>query len=205
MLWSFCIVWHFYFEPGIVLVNFCMVWKHPYFKHMLKMSFNPTDVIFWKSNKMYSFQMDVGFLPVDPCLQCHMVSVTLMILFSWDMTLCERVIRLQLSEVMYCPFLSGSWGTYVSHKLVCVCDLQDLLCSLLDYPIVFVRTATNKWIKLSYRSEYSKINDKEAYIMFRVSAQKSEYKCKIQIWYPCYAFRIHNHIRNIYSFIMCKY
>ena len=121
MLWSFCIVWHFYFEPGIVLVNFCMVWKHPYFKHMLKMSFNPTDVIFWKSNKMYSFQMDVGFLPVDPCLQCHMVSVTLMILFSWDMTLCERVIRLQLSEVMYCPFLSGSWGTYVSHKLVCVC------------------------------------------------------------------------------------
>ena len=29
-----------------VLVNFYVVWKHSYFKHMLKISFNQTDIIF---------------------------------------------------------------------------------------------------------------------------------------------------------------
>lgn len=35
------------FQPfSANVVNFYIVWKQSYFEHMLKMSFNPTDVIF---------------------------------------------------------------------------------------------------------------------------------------------------------------
>lgn len=64
--------------------------------------------------------MAVGFLPDDLYLQYNMVSLRLMILFSWDMTLCEEVNRSRHSEVMYCPHLQGSPGMSQTGLQMCV-------------------------------------------------------------------------------------